>query len=140
MQVLTFALEEARRLNHDFIGPEHILIGLIGTGKGIAFDVLLKFHLGLAEARGELAKQAGFGPEQNASATIVYHPNSMAVLTHAADEAKALNQNFIGTEHLLMGILREEEGVVTQIFKGLGLDPAKARAETLEEIETIFGK
>jgi ATP-dependent Clp protease ATP-binding subunit ClpA/predicted dehydrogenase len=139
-QAITFALEEARRLKHDFIGPEHILIGLIGVGRGIAFDVLRRLGLGLPEVRGEVEKQAGFGPEQNVFGEIVYHPNSLEVLSQAADEAKALHQSFIGTEHILLGLLKEDQGVVSQTLKNLGVDPAKARTEVLKEIERIFGK
>ena len=140
VQVLRFAREEAERLKHDSIGPEHILIGVIAVGQGIAFDVLLKLGLHLAQVREAVEKHAGVGSDQKTTGSIDYNPPGTAVLTLVSQEAKALSQNFIGTEHILLGLLRQEDGVVPQVLKDLGVDPANARAEVLKEIERIFGK
>jgi ATP-dependent Clp protease ATP-binding subunit ClpA len=139
-QALKFAREEAERFKQNSIGPEHILTGLIGLGQGIAFDVLLKVGLDLAAVRGQVEKQANAAPEQTTTGNIDYDPRSKAVLAFAIGEAMVLNQKFVGAEHLLLGLLREEEGVVPRILKNLGVEPAKVRAEVLKEIERIFGK
>jgi predicted dehydrogenase len=139
-QALRFAREEAERLKQNSIAPEHILIGLIALGQGIAFDVLLKMGLDLAAVRGQVENQASAVPEQKAAGHIDYAPPSKAVLAFAIGQAMALNQKFVGGEHLLLGLLKEEQGMVPQIFKNLGVVPAKARAEVLKEIERIFGK
>ena len=138
-QALKLAREEAERFKHNAIAPEHILIGLIAVGQGIAFDVLLKLGLELAAVRGEVEKQAGAVPEQKTT-NIDYTPCSKSILAFAIGEAMALNQSFIGTEHILLGLLKVEDGVAPQILKDHGVDPAKARAEVLKEIERIFGK
>ena len=138
-QALRFAREEAARLKQNFIGPEHILIGLIGVGQGIAFDVLQKLGLNLADVRAEVEKQASAAPEQKTTGGMDY-TRGKAALALAIEEAKVLNHNFVCTEHLLLGLLRQEGGVVPRVLKSLGVDAGKARAEVLKEIERIFGK
>jgi hypothetical protein len=138
-QALKFARQEAERLKHNSIGPEHILIGLIALGNGIAFDALDKLGLHLAAVRGEVEKQAVAAPEEKTTDKMEYDPRSTSILAFAIGEAMALKQNFVGTEHLLLGLLRQEDGLVPQVLKNLGVDPAKIRGEVLKEIERIFG-
>jgi predicted dehydrogenase len=137
-QALRFAREEAERLKHHAIGPEQILIGLLAAGQGIAFDVLLKLGLFLGEVREAVEKHVVVEPDQKTTGSMDYNARGKAVLALASQEAKALKHNFIGTEHLLLGLLGE--GVMTQLLKDLGVDPAKTRAEVLKEMERIFGK
>ncbi|HEY3862959.1 MAG TPA: Clp protease N-terminal domain-containing protein [Verrucomicrobiae bacterium] len=136
-QVLKLAREEAGRLKHPSIGPADILVGLIAAGQGIAFDAL---RLDLAAMRAEAEKQSPAAAEPAAPGKMDYAAESKAVLTEALAEARALNHSFIGSEHILLGLLRAEDGAVKLILKALGADPAAIRAEVLKEIERIFGK
>jgi ATP-dependent Clp protease ATP-binding subunit ClpA/predicted dehydrogenase len=138
-KALRFAREEAERMKHHFIGPEHILIGLIAVGQGMAFDALLKLGFRLAEVQETIEKQVVVEGDQETPGQLDY-TRGKAVLARAIEEAKALHQNFVGTEHILLGLLRQEDGLVPQILKDHGVDPAKARADVLKEIERIFGK
>ncbi len=138
-KALRFAREEAVRMKHQFIGPEHMLIGLMAVGHGIAFDALVNLGFRLAEIQETVEKLVVVAPDQKTTGQLDY-TRGKAVLALAVEEAKALRQNFVGTEHILLGLLRQAEGLVSQIMKQRGVDPTKARAEVLREIERIFGK
>src|SRR2546430_3861091 len=108
-QVLALAREEANRFNHDFVGTEHLLLGLIKLGQGVAVTVLQKLGLNLENVRAEVEKQVGIGPEQTAVGKIPYTPRVKKVLALAAKEARALNHTYFGTEHILLGLVRQSE-------------------------------
>src|SRR6201988_3530242 len=137
-QVLALARKEADRFNHNFVGTEHLLLGLIKLGQGVAVNVLQKLGLDLETVRMEVEKQVGTGPDQKMIGNIPYTPRVKKVLALAAKEAKALNHSYVGTEHILLGLLREGEGVAARVLKSLEVDPARTRNEILKELNPNF--
>jgi ATP-dependent Clp protease ATP-binding subunit ClpC len=131
-KVIILAKEEARRFNHDYIGTEHILLGLIREGEGVAAAVLEKLGLSLENIRLEIEKLVQPGPTTQIIGDIPFTPRSKKALELAAEEARALGHNYIGTEHLLLGLIREGEGVASQVLLNSGLDLNKVRNEVLE--------
>ena len=124
-QVLALARKEADRFNHNFVGTEHLLLGLIKLGQGVAVNVLQKMGLDLETVRMEVEKQVGTGPDQKMIGNIPYTPRVKKVLALAGKEAKALNHTYVGTEHILLGLLREGDGVTARVYRRyFGLDPA----------------
>jgi len=105
-QVLALARKEADRFHHNYVGTEHILLGLIKLGQGVAVSVLQKMGLDLETVRGAVEKQVGVGQESKAQPSIPYTPRVKKVLALAGKEAKALNHSYVGTEHILLGLLR----------------------------------
>src|SRR5213594_1236557 len=138
-QVLALARKEADRFNHNFVGTEHLLLGLIKLGQGVAVNVLQKMGLDLETVRMEVEKQVGTGPDQKMIGNIPYTPRVKKVLALASKEAKALNHSYVGTEHLLLGLLREGEGVAAQVLRNLDVNLEKARNEILKELDPNFG-
>jgi hypothetical protein len=134
-QVLAFARKEADRFNHNFVGTEHLLLGLIRLDRGTAVKVLRKMGVDLESARREVEKQVGAGPEQEKVGNIPYTPRVKKVLALAAKEARALNHTYLGTEHLLLGMLREGDGVAARVFKNLCVDVEQTRIEILTELD-----
>ena len=116
-QVLALARKEADRFNHNYVGTEHLLLGLIKLGQGVAVNVLQKMGLDLETVRMEVEKQVGTGPETKMIGNIPYTPRVKKVLALAQKEAKALNHTYVGTEHILLGLLREGEGVAARVLK-----------------------
>jgi len=137
-QVLTLARKEAERFNHNYVGTEHLLLGLIKLGQGVAVNVLQRMGLDLKTVRMEVEKHVGSHPETNMIGTIPYTPRVKKVLALAAREAKALNHSYVGTEHILLGLLREGEGVAARVLKSLEVDPARTRNEILKELDPNF--
>ncbi len=137
-QALGLARKEAERLNHKFVGTEHLLLGLIKLGKGVSVNVLQKQGVDLETARAEVEKRVGTGPDQKTIANIPYTPRVMKVLDFAKKEARALNHTYVGTEHILLGLLREGDGVAGVLLKNLGLDIEKTRQEILKELDPNF--
>lgn len=137
-QVLALARKEADRFNHNFVGTEHILLGLIKLGQGVAVNVLQKLGLDLETVREEVEKQVGTGPEQKMIGNIPYTPRVKKVLSLAAKEAKSLNHTYVGTEHILLGLLREGDGVAAQVLKNLEVDIEQTRQEILRELDPNF--
>ncbi len=131
-KVIILAKEEARRFNHDYIGTEHILLGLIREGEGVASSVLQKLGLSLENIRLEIEKLVQPGPATQIIGDIPFTPRSKKALELAAEEARSLGHNYIGTEHLLLGLIREGEGVASQVLMNLGLDLSKVRNEVME--------
>jgi ATP-dependent Clp protease ATP-binding subunit ClpC len=131
-KVIVFAKEEARRFNHDYIGTEHLLLGLIREGEGVASAVLQKLGLDLESIRIEVEKLVQAGPQTQVVGDIPFTPRSKKALELAAEEARALGHNYIGTEHLLLGLVKEGEGMAYRVLLNLGLDLAKLRNEVLE--------
>ena len=137
-QVLALARKEADRFNHNYVGTEHLLLGLIKLGQGVAVNVLQKMGLDPETVRQEVEKQVGFGPENKMSGNIPYTPRVKKVLALAGKEAKALQHSYVGTEHILLGLLREGEGVAARVLKNLEVDLDRTRNEVLKELDPNF--
>ncbi|MCF7733725.1 MAG: ATP-dependent Clp protease ATP-binding subunit [Akkermansiaceae bacterium] len=137
-QVLVLARKEADRFSHAYIGTEHLLLGLIKLGQGVAVNVLQHMGLELETVRMEVEKEVGSGPPQKSSGNIPYTPRVKKVLAFANKEAKALNHSYVGTEHLLFGLLREEEGVAARVLRRLDIDIERTRNEILAEIDPNY--
>jgi ATP-dependent Clp protease ATP-binding subunit ClpA len=137
-QVLALARREADRFHHNFVGTEHLLLGLIKLGQGVAVNVLQKLGLDLETVRLEVEKQVGTGPEQKLLGNIPYTPRVKKVLALAAKEARALNHTYVGTEHILLGLLREGDGVAARVLRNLDVDIEQTRQEILKELDPNF--
>ncbi len=137
-QVLALARKEADRFNHNYVGTEHLLLGLIKLGQGVAVNVLQKMGLDLETVRMEVEKQVGSGPETKMVGNVPYTPRVKKVLALAGKEAKALNHSYVGTEHILLGLLREGEGVAARVLKSLEVDIERTRNEILKELDPNF--
>jgi ATP-dependent Clp protease ATP-binding subunit ClpC len=137
-QVLALARKEADRFNHNYVGTEHLLLGLIKLGQGVAVNVLQKMGLDLETVRMEVEKAVGTGPELKAMGNIPYTPRAKKVLDLAKREAKALTHTYVGTEHILLGLLREGDGVAARVLKSLDVDIEQCRQEILKELDPNF--
>jgi len=135
---LALARKEADRFNHNYVGTEHILLGLIKLGQGVAVNVLQKMGLDLETVRMEVEKQVGTGPDTKVTGNIPYTPRVKKVLALASKEAKALHHSYVGTEHILLGLLREGDGVAARVLKSLEVDIERARQEVLKELDPNF--
>jgi len=137
-QVLALSRKEADRFNHNYVGTEHLLLGLIKLGQGVAVNVLKKMGLDLETVRQEVEKQVGSGQENKMAGNIPYTPRVKKVLALAGKEAKALQHSYVGTEHILLGLLREGEGVAAQVLRNLEIDLDRTRNEVLKELDPNF--
>jgi ATP-dependent Clp protease ATP-binding subunit ClpC len=137
-QVLALSRKEAERFHHNYVGTEHLLLGLINLGQGVAVNVLQKMDLDLQTVRLAVEKQVGVGPESKPSGAIPYTPRVKKVLALSGKEAKALNHSYVGTEHILLGLLREGEGVAARVLKSLDVDIDRCRNEILSELDPNF--
>src|ERR1700678_2515712 len=137
-QVLALARKEADRFNHNYVGTEHLLLGLIKLGQGVAVNVLQKMGLDLETVRMEVEKHVGSHPETKMVGNIPYTPRVKKVLALAGKEAKALNHSYVGTERILLGLLREGEGVAARVLKSLEGDIERTRNEILKELDQNF--
>ncbi|MCM8812495.1 MAG: ATP-dependent Clp protease ATP-binding subunit [Candidatus Omnitrophica bacterium] len=135
-KVILLAKEEAKRFNHDYIGTEHVLLGLIKEGEGVAAAVMQNLGLNLDMIRLEVEKLVQPGPSTVTSGDIPFTPKAKKVIELAMEEARNLGHNYIGTEHLLLGLVRENEGVASQVLLNLGLDLNKVRREIMELLGT----
>ncbi len=132
-KVLQLARQEADRFNHNYIGTEHLLLGLIALGEGVAVIILEKMGVDLGIARIEVEKAVGSGPETKTAGAVPLTPRVKKVLQLARLEAQNLGHDYVGTEHLLLGLLAEGEGVAAQVLKNLNVDADKVREEILKE-------
>ena len=130
IKVIMLAQEEARRLGHNFVGTEQILLGLIGEGTGVAAKVLKSMSVNLKDARVEVEKIIGRG-SGFVAVEIPFTPRAKRVLELSLEEARQLGHNYIGTEHLLLGLIREGEGVAARVLENLGVDLAKVRTQVI---------
>ncbi|MDA7629459.1 ATP-dependent Clp protease ATP-binding subunit [Akkermansiaceae bacterium] len=137
-QVLALARKEADRFNHNYIGTEHVLLGLIKLGQGVAVSVLERMGLELETVRHEVEKEVGTGPDQKTSSNIPYTPRVKKVLALANKEAQQLSHSYVGTEHILLGLLREGEGMAARVLERLNVDLQTTRNEVLAEIDPNF--
>ena len=135
IKVIMLAQEEARRLGHNFVGTEQILLGLIGEGTGVAAKVLKSMGVNLKDARVEVEKIIGRG-SGFVAVEIPFTPRAKRVLELSLEEARQLGHNYIGTEHLLLGLIREGEGVAARVLENLGVDLAKVRTQVIR----MFGE
>ncbi|XP_057479112.1 ATP-dependent Clp protease ATP-binding subunit ClpA homolog CD4B, chloroplastic-like [Actinidia eriantha] len=133
IKVIMLAQEEARRLGHNFVGTEQILLGLIGEGTGIAAKVLKSMGINLKDARVEVEKIIGRG-SGFVAVEIPFTPRAKRVLELSLEEARQLGHNYIGSEHLLLGLLREGEGVAARVLENLGADPGNIRTQVIRMV------
>src|SRR3989338_6025674 len=131
-KVILLAKEEAKRFNHDYIGTEHILLGLVREGEGVAAVVLQKMGISLQQIRLEIEKIVKPGPSTIISGDIPFDPKAKKAIELSGEEARALGHNYIGTEHILLGLIKEGEGVASMVLLNLGLDLDKVRQEIVE--------
>src|SRR3981081_4002323 len=137
-QLLVLARKEDGRVHHNRVGTEHLLLGLIKLGQGVAVNVLQKMGLDLERVRKEVEKYVGSHPATNMVGDIPSTPRVKKVLALAGKEAKALNHSYVGTEHILLGLLREGEGVAARVLKSLEIDIERTRNEILKELDPNF--
>jgi len=130
-KVMQLANQEAQRFNHEYIGTEHILLGLVKEGSGVAANVLKNLDVDLRKIRIEVEKIVQTGPDMVTMGKLPQTPRAKKVIEYGMDEARNLNHNYVGTEHLLLGLLREQEGVAAQVLMNLGLKLEDVRDEVL---------
>jgi len=131
-KVLAMAREEAIRLQHDYVGTEHILLGLIREGEGVAAAVLTNLSVDLDQIHERVEESVRKGKATIALGELPYTSRAKKVLEFAMSEARELNHSYVGTEHLLLGLLKEEKGIAAQVLNSLGVSLEDARSETLK--------
>ncbi len=136
-QVIKLAKKEAQRLNHNYLGTEHVLLGLLKLGQGIAVNVLRNLNLDYETVRTEVERLVGFGPEIQVYGDPALTGKVKKVFEYANEEAASLNHNYVGTEHLLLALLRQTDGVAAQVLENLNINLKDVRKEVLKELETF---
>lgn len=136
-QVIKLAKKEAQRLNHNYLGTEHVLLGLLKLGQGVAVNVLRNLNIDFETVRGEVEKLVGYGPEIQVYGDPALTGKVKKVFEYANEEAANLNHNYVGTEHLLLGLLRQTDGVAAQVLENLNVNLKEVRKEVLKELETF---
>ncbi|CCB91036.1 putative ATP-dependent Clp protease ATP-binding subunit [Waddlia chondrophila 2032/99] len=136
-QVIKLAKKEAQRLNHNYLGTEHVLLGLLKLGQGVAVNVLRNLNIDFETVRSEVEKLVGFGPEIQVYGDPALTGKVKKVFEYANDEAANLNHNYVGTEHLLLGLLKQTDGVAAQVLENLNVNLNEVRKEVLKELETF---
>ena len=137
-QVLNLARKEAERFQHNFVGTEHLLLGLLRLGQGTAVSVLTEMGVDLDKTRQEVEKHIGVGPDQKPIGQIPYTPRVRKVFALASKEAKALSHTYVGTEHLLLGLIREGDGLAARVLTAMGLDTSVVRNCVLRELDPNY--
>ncbi len=130
-KVMALANQEAQRFNHEYIGTEHILLGLVKEGSGVGATVLKNLDVDIKKLRLEIEKHVKSGPDMVTMGKLPQTPRAKKVIEYAIEEARALNHNYVGTEHILLGILRESEGIAAQVLMHIGLKLEDVRQEVL---------
>lgn len=136
-QVIKLAKKEAQRLNHNYLGTEHLLLGLLKLGQGVAVNVLRNLGLDFETVRQEVERLVGYGPEIQVYGDPALTGRVKKVFEYANEEAAHLGHNYVGTEHLLLGLLRQTDGVAAQVLENLNVDLQEVRKEVLRELETF---
>ncbi|WP_348663909.1 ATP-dependent Clp protease ATP-binding subunit [Chlamydia vaughanii] len=136
-QVIKLAKKEAQRLNHNYLGTEHILLGLLKLGQGVAVNVLRNLGVDFDAAKQEVERLIGYGPEIQVYGDPALTGRVKKSFESANEEASVLEHNYVGTEHLLLGILNQADGVALQVLENLHIDPREVRKEILKELETF---
>jgi ATP-dependent Clp protease ATP-binding subunit ClpC len=135
---MQLANQEAQRFNHEYIGTEHILLGLVAEGNGVAANVLKNLNIDLRKIRREIEKIVQHGPSTDSiTGRIPQTPRTKKVIEYAVEEARLLKHNYVGTEHLLLGLLREQEGVAAQVL--MNLNPNLNLENVREEVLNLLG-
>jgi ATP-dependent Clp protease ATP-binding subunit ClpC len=130
-RVFLIAQNEAKPLNHDYVGPEHLLLSLIALGEGLAAQVLANLGVDLQRVRSEIEKIVGTRDNAMLLGELPFTPRAKKVLELAVEEAQTMGHNYVGTEHLLLGLIREEEGVPARVLKNLGVRLDVVREEVI---------
>ena len=138
-KVLAMAREEAIRLQHDYVGTEHMLLGLIREGEGVGAAVLTNLNVDLDQIHEQVEESVKKGKATIALGELPYTSRAKKVLEFAMVEARELSHSYVGTEHLLLGLLREEKGIAAQVLNSLGIGMEEARAETLKVLGADAG-
>lgn len=136
-QVIKLAKKEAQRLNHNYLGTEHVLLGLLKLGQGVAVNVLRNLNIDFETVRNEVEKLVGYGPEIQVYGDPALTGRVKKVFEYANEEAANLNHNYVGTEHLLLGLLRQTDGVAAQVLENLNVNLQEVRKGVLKELETF---
>ena len=130
-KIMALANQEAQRFNHEYIGTEHILLGLVKEGSGVGANVLKNLDVDIKKLRLEVEKLVKSGPDMVTMGKLPHTPRAKKVIEYAIEEARSLNHNYIGTEHILLGLLRETEGIAAQVLMNIGLKLEDVRQEVL---------
>jgi len=130
-KVMQLANDEAQRFNHEYIGTEHILLGLVKEGSGVAANVLKNMGIDLQRVRDQVERIVQAGPDVDSEGKLPHTPRAKQVIQYAMEEARSLNHNYVGTEHLLLGLIQEGEGVASQVLQNLGVTLKDIREEVL---------
>jgi ATP-dependent Clp protease ATP-binding subunit ClpA len=130
-KVMQLANQEAMRFNHEYIGTEHVLLGLVKEGSGVASHVLKNLDVDLRKVRLEVEKQIQSGPDMITMGKLPQTPRTKKIIEYSIEEARGLNHNYVGTEHILLGLIREEEGVAGSVLTSLGVETEDLREEVL---------
>jgi ATP-dependent Clp protease ATP-binding subunit ClpA len=138
--VMGLARQEAERLHHDAIGTEHLLLGLVEEGSGVAASVLKSLDVDAQAARAEVERRVSMGPETTSAGQIPFTPGAQKVLELGIEEASNLGHGYVGTEHLLLALIREDEGIGAQVLKTLGAELHQVRDEVMGQIGADDGK
>ena len=136
-QVIKLAKKEAQRMNHNYLGTEHILLGLLKLGQGIAVNVLRNMNIDYELVRQEVERLVGYGPEIQLYTDPALTGKVKKVIEFSNEEAAALNHNYVGTEHILLGLLRQTDGVAAQVLENLNVNLKEVRKEVLKELESF---
>ena len=139
-KVMALANQEAQRFNHEYIGTEHILLGLVKEGSGVGANVLKHLEIDLRKVRLEVEKLVKSGPDMVTMGKLPQTPRAKKVIEYAIEEARSLNHNYVGTEHLLLGLLREQDGVAAQVLMNLDLKLEDVREEVLNLLGAGVGQ
>src|SRR5438094_300461 len=131
-QVLALARKEADRFNHNFVGTEHLLLGIIKLGEGLAVEVLRRLGLNLDAIKSEIEKHIGTGPDQRMLGHITYTPRVKKVLALAAKASTSLNHKYVGAEHILLGLIEEGDGVAARVLQHFNVESARLRQEIVK--------
>ena len=137
-QVLQLARKQADTFNHGYVGTEHILLGLIALGHGVAINALQSVGVDFDSVRLEIEKAAGTGPETKTIGSIPFTPRAKKVLALSANEARNLGHSYVGTEHILLGLLREGEGIAARVLENLGVDLEEIRYEIMKTLDPEY--
>jgi ATP-dependent Clp protease ATP-binding subunit ClpC len=135
-KVMALANQEAQRFNHDVIGNEHILLGLVKEGSGVGATILKNLDVDIKKLRLEIEKHVKSGPDMVTMGKLPQSPRAKKVIEYAIEEARLFNHNYVGTEHILLGLLRESEGIAAQVLMGMGLKLEAVR----QEVDKIQGR
>jgi len=137
-RVLHLARKEAEQFNHNYVGTEHILLGLVALGNGVAVSALQSLGVDIQTLRLEVEKAVGTGGDTKTAGTVPFTPRAKKVLALAASEARSLSHTYVGTEHILLGLLREGEGIAARVLENMGVDLDEAREEIMAMLDPDY--